>query len=227
MSKVDLKIDWATHKAAKYAVEHWHYSKVLPAPPLIKIGVWENEKFIGVVLFSRGASNNLLKPFGLTQYEGCELTRIALREHENPVSKIVPICIKILKNNNPGLRLVVSFADPSQNHIGLIYQAMNWIYTGQSSGCNFYKAPDGKIWHPRMIKKKGWTKVYGEKRGVWRPDQCDPVYHLGKYRYLMPLDKKMRKQILPLSKPYPKRMPSEGQQIPSVDGGSTPTHPLQ
>lgn len=28
----------------------------------------------------------------------------------------------------------------------------------------------------------------------------------GKYRYLMPLDAEMRKQIAPLAKPYPKRV---------------------
>ena len=26
-SKPTLKLDWCSHEAAKYAVEHWHYSK--------------------------------------------------------------------------------------------------------------------------------------------------------------------------------------------------------
>jgi hypothetical protein len=29
--KPELKIDWASHEAAKYACENWHYSKCLPA----------------------------------------------------------------------------------------------------------------------------------------------------------------------------------------------------
>ena len=33
MSKAILKLDWCDYKAAKYAVEHWHYSKSLPTPP--------------------------------------------------------------------------------------------------------------------------------------------------------------------------------------------------
>jgi hypothetical protein len=40
--KVDLKLDWATHAAAKYACENWHYSKCSPSPLTkpVKIGVW-------------------------------------------------------------------------------------------------------------------------------------------------------------------------------------------
>ena len=33
---------------------------------------------------------------------------------------------------------------------------------------------------------------------------AEEFFTQGKRKYLMPLDKKMRKQILPLSKPYPK-----------------------
>ena len=205
MSKVELKVDWATHEAAKYACENWHYSKSVPVPPLVKIGAWEDGVFIGVAIFSRGANNNLLKPFGLLSVEGCELTRVALKNHKSTVTKILSLAIKFLKCNSPGLRLIVSFADPFQDHHGGIYQAGNWIYTGQQPSTIEYLAPDGKLWHGRMVSKDGKIKVQGNYRKCWRTDQCKPVDKPGKYRYLMPLDKKMRKQILPLAQPYPKR----------------------
>jgi hypothetical protein len=91
--KHELKIDWATHEAAKFACEKWHYSKSVPVPPLVKIGAWEDGKFIGVVIFSRGASSNLMSPYGLGQDEGCELTRIALTNHKTEVSRIVKLAI--------------------------------------------------------------------------------------------------------------------------------------
>ena len=56
MSSPRLKLDWATHEAATYAVEHWHYSHTMPKSKLVKIGVWEDGKFIGVVLFGVGAT---------------------------------------------------------------------------------------------------------------------------------------------------------------------------
>ncbi|WP_459208945.1 Mom family adenine methylcarbamoylation protein [Bacillus haynesii] len=56
---IDLKIAWATHKAAKFACENFHYSKCLLAGKLVKIGTWEDGKFIGVVIFSRGANGRI------------------------------------------------------------------------------------------------------------------------------------------------------------------------
>ena len=227
MSKHDLRVDWATHKAAKYAVENWHYSAVLPVPPLIKVGVWEDGKFIGVVIFSRGANNNLLKPFGLNQKEGCELTRIALNSHKSPVSRVVRLALKFLLKNSPSLRLCISFADPSEGHHGGVYQAGNWIYTGKQPATTEYIAPDGKQWHGRMVSKDGWIKVQGKYRQCWRHDQCRPVKKPGKHRYLMPLDKEMRANILPLSKPYPKRAKGLESGYHPDQGGSTPTSTLQ
>jgi hypothetical protein len=230
MSKTDLRIDWATHAAAKYACENWHYSRSVPVPPLVKVGAWEDGRYVGVVMFSRGANNNLLKPFGLTQVQGCELTRIALTSHAAPVSRIARLAIAFLKRNSPSLRLIVSFADPSEGHHGGIYQAGNWTYTGKQPATVEYIAPDGKQWHGRMVSKDGRIKVQGIYRKCWRIDQCTPVEKPGKHRYLMPLDAEMKKQILPLAKPYPKRARSTESSAPGNqpgEGGSIPTRALQ
>ncbi len=202
--KPKLKVNWATHEAAKHACVNWHYSKSVPVPPLVKIGAWENEKFIGVVIFSRGASSNLLKPYGLNSDQGCELTRIALSDHKTPVTRIVRIAIKFLCQHNKGLRLIVSFADPNQGHVGGIYQAGNWIYAGQSAKSKEYWHK-GKKYHGRQVSEKGWNIQQGQKRRCPKPSQCQIVETEGKYRYIMPLDDDMKEQITKLSKPYPKR----------------------
>ena len=227
MAKADLRIDWATHAAAKHACENWHYSKSVPVPPLVKVGAWENGKFIGVVIFSRGANNNLLKPFGITQTQGCELTRIALTSHVSPVSRVARLAIQFLKRNSPELKLIVSFADPSAGHHGGVYQAGNWIYTGRQPPTVEYLAPDGKQWHGRMVSKDGRIKVQGQYRNCWRTDQCTPIDKPGKHRYLMPLDAEMKARILPLAKPYPKRAKDQASESPSDLGGETPTRTLQ
>lgn len=74
----DLVVDWCSYEAAKYAVEHWHYSERMPAGKLVKLGIWENSCFVGVVVFGRGAIYNIGKPFGLGQTECVELVRVAL-----------------------------------------------------------------------------------------------------------------------------------------------------
>ncbi len=192
--KPELKIDWASHDAAKYACENWHYSKCLPVGKLVKVGAWEDGKFIGVVIFGRGANNNMLKPFGLEQDDGCELVRIALTKHETPVSKIMAVVIRFLKKSQPGLQLIVSYADPEQKHHGGIYQACNWIYTGPSDKAIevFYK---GKWSHKKTVDDAGVDQTNLPKKVV-----------SGKHRYLMPLDKDMSAKIAPLAKPYPKRV---------------------
>lgn len=218
-NKPTLKIDWATHEAAKYACETWHYSQCLPAGSLVKIGVWENDKFIGVVIFSRGATPNLCKPYNLTQLECCELTRIAMKQHVTPVSRVLAIAFKFFKQRTPNMRLVVSFADPSQQHHGGIYQATNWIYTGKSADAKFGLLGDKEI-HPRTISTMSPAQR-AKLKWVLKP---------GKHRYLMPLDEDMRKRVAHLSKPYPKRAGSveaNTSGFHSEMGGASPTSALQ
>ena len=197
-----LKVDFCSHDAALYACKHWHYSKVIPASKLVKIGTWEDDRFIGAVIFSRGASPNICKPYGMSNTEVIELTRVALRGHKTPVTQILAKAITLLKQTSPGLKLIVSYADISQGHIGVIYQASNWIYEGKTVPAGYYIVK-GVRKHGRSV-----SAFYKTSSIEWLKTNIDPnahiVYDLGKHKYLMPLDKKTRKQIMLLSKPYPK-----------------------
>jgi len=222
MAKADLKIDWATHEAAKYACENWHYSGCLPVGKLVKVGAWENGKFIGVVLFGRGATPNLGKPYGLGQTECVELVRVALTNHQTPVSRIMRFALKWLKQSNKNIRLVISFADADQNHHGGIYQATNWVYNGRGDKAKFYMI-NGKKTHPRSIGAAGYVQNIDGARKI------DPYAYViecsGKHRYLMPIDKEMAKQIAALAKPYPKREKQAMASSPEAQRqGSTDLH---
>jgi len=213
MAKADLRIDWATHAAAKYACENWHYSRCLPVGKVVKVGAWESGKFIGVVMFGRGANCNMVKGYGLSQDEGCELVRVALTSHIAPVSKIMALAVKFLKRENQGLRLVVSYADPEQGHHGGIYQACGWVYRGLSASA-LKVWFNGKWSHKKTVDDSGRCQKDMKTKKVQ-----------GKHTYLMPLDAAMRAQIQPLSKPYPKRVKqaTTGDQ-PAGRRGSTDLH---
>lgn len=221
MSKADLRLDWCSYQAAKWAVEHWHYSGVMPAGKASIVGAYERGKYIGCVVFSRGANNHIGSPYGLSQMQVCELTRVALTDHESSVSRVVSIAVKMLHRQSPGLRLIVSYADPLQDHHGGIYQAMGWIYTGQSQAQRESLRPDGSILH-----KKSAHSLFGSIVGL--PKSAI----MWKYKYLYPLDDAMRKQIEPLRKPYPKRVPRGSGEIDNAadtnlqTGGARPTDPL-
>jgi hypothetical protein len=215
MGKADLRIDWATHEAAKYACVNWHYSGCLPAGKLVKVGAWENGKFIGVVLFGRGANNNLCKHFQLMPNDVCELVRVALTRHQVSVSRIVAISLRMLSASFPGVRLVVSYADPANGHHGGVYQAGNWIFDGTQSGQTEY------IWRGRQHHGRSVISGRGTIKGL--PKVKVP----GKHRYLMPLDPEIKARILPLAKPYPKRAKQAMTDIQSEQrqGGTDPHAP--
>lgn len=217
MSKVDLKLDWCSHAAAKYAVEHWHYSKTMPKSKLAKIGVWENSEFVGVIIYGVGATSDLVKRYGLLIHEGCELVRVALRDHRTQVSRIIAISLKLLKIEFNGLRLIVSFADPEHHHVGAIYQAGGWIFTGMSTASYEY-IYNGKRWQGRSFRNN--------YKGMENHPDVKKILGSAKYRYLMPLDDEVRKRIEPLRKPYPKRATSSdsaASAFQAEEGGASPT----
>lgn len=201
---VDLKVDWCSYQAAKYAVEHWHYSKRMPKSKLNMFGAWENDNFIGAVIFGVGATRKLVNPYGLKPEEGCELVRVALKQHITPVSKIVVKSIKLLKQRNEGLRIIVSFADPDEGHNGAIYQAMNWVHDGVSIPADEYIV-NGKRWHGRSLRNTKPINMTTYQYAIFLDMNAKKIKGSSKIRYLYPLDKAMRRKILPLAKPYPKK----------------------
>ena len=209
-SRPELKLAWCSHEAAKYACERWHYSQSMPAGKVARLGVWEGGAFIGVVLFARGASDAIGKPYGLPQTEVCELARVALTSHLAPVSRILAVALRQLARTQPGLRLVVSYADPAQDHHGGIYQATNWLFVGDTQPDYAIIDRAGKRWHSRMVSATGYKKAFGERIRTIRPDQGTRVDLPGKHKYLYPLDDEMRARIAPLARPYPKRASEAG-----------------
>ena len=203
-NKVELKLDWCSFEAAKYACQNWHYSECTPAGKLIKIGIWEDSKFIGVVIYSLGANSHIGSPYNLTNVQACELTRVALKNiHITPVSKILSISIKMLKKHCPGLKLIVSYADATQNHHGGIYQATNWIYEGE-----FAKEQGIRIKN-KIIHRRSLNAKYGTSALDWLRKNVDSkaevIVGLPKHKYLYPLDSEVKKEVQKLAKVYPKR----------------------
>jgi len=221
-SKPVLRLDWCTHEAAKYACEKWHYSGKIHSGKMIRVGVWENTVFIGAVVFASGACSSLGMAYDLSQYQCCELIRVALSKHKTPVSRVLSIAIKFVKQRTPNLKLIVSFADQSQGHHGGIYQANGWVFTGETSRSTEYWF-EGKWRHA-----KSFSNEWG---GLSRIDtrSLKSRKALPKYRYLYPLDSAMRAQIEPLRKPYPKRVRSVDSDTSAnhaEEGGANPTRTL-
>ena len=224
-----LELAYCSHDAAKHAVMRWHYSRKMPKCKLVKIGVWEDGRFVGAVIYGVGANRHLASPFGLESTEVCELVRVALAPgRRHPTSQVVAISLKLLRRQSPGLKLVVSFADAGQGHVGTIYQAGGWLYLGTSE--QSYLRIRGRIVHPRTVYDRYGR---GGQSIAWLRRNVDPIAERvemkPKHRYAMPLTKTLRRQLEPQALPYPKRGRSETSDTPGFqpgEGGATPTRPL-
>ena len=187
-SKVDLKLDWCSHKGAKFACENWHYSRCMPSGKTAKIGVWENGKFIGCVIYALGANASISNFQGM---KTAELARVALTKHITPVTRIVAISIKILQKTFPKLELLISYADRDRGHEGGIYKGGNWVYTGLIVA-KWIKL-NGKITHPRSINAKYGSCSLEFLRKIDK--NVKRVETKGKHRFLYPLHASVVEQV--------------------------------
>ena len=225
-----LKLDFCSHEAAKHAIMRWHYSRQLPKSKLVKIGVWEDGRFVGVIVFGLGANRHIARPFGLQNTEVAELVRVALAPgRAHPTSQCVAISLKLLRRQSPALKLVVSYADSGQGHAGTIYQATNWIFLGGSE--QSYIKVLGKVEHPRSLYDR-----YGRNGQSipWLRQNVDPradrVPMPPKWKYIYAFDKTLRRKLEALAQPYPRRGRSDTSDAPGDqpgEDGATPIRPLQ
>lgn len=186
-----------------FACKHWHYSGSFPASRRASIGVWEDGEFIGVVVFAKGLLH-LADPYGLGEHEVCELSRVALKEHRTPVTRIISVALRMLRKHSPGIRLVVSFADPLEGHLGKIYQAGNWIYTGMSATTTVYVVGGRRLHRRAFVNKNFGTKA------MEIPKDAVKMKATGKHRYVMPLDEEIRPVVESMRQPFPQEQPCAG-----------------
>lgn len=199
----DLRLDWCSHDAAKYAVQNWHYSGTMPFGKTAKVGVWENDTFKGVVIYARGASKHIGDPFNMDMTEVCELQRMALDDHATPTSRIISISLKLLQERSPELRLVVSFADPEQGHDGTVYQASNWLYLGTNNTKPKFNI-GGEIRHSRSVGKEYGTMGIENLREMLPDDTTVEFVDVAdKHKYVYPLDDDARELVESMSELYP------------------------
>lgn len=175
-----------------------HYAKRIP-PISYAFGLYEYDRLNGVCTF--GNNGGCTQGNYIGNYQVIELNRLCIDSIEkNITSYFVSKCLKLL----PIEYIIVSYADIDQSHIGYIYQATNWTYTGISKGdVTLYK--NGKSVH-----RKSFYDKYGRcDREYIMSKGYEIINQKGKHRYFyMTGNKKMRKDKLKSIQypilPYPK-----------------------
>lgn len=191
-----MRIAMASTKAIQYACKNFHYSKSVPAVQYGFNVYNAADEWCGVVLYGGGANNNLPSSFGMNAGEILELVRVALNGKQECTSMAVAMTLRELHRINPVLKMVVSYADHRQKHLGTIYQATNWIYLGLTVTNDtqyFYK---GKWTHERSIN--------AQKNRDELKHTLPSRKNSNKFKYVFCFEKKLRKKYLKLALPYPK-----------------------
>ena len=119
-----------------------HYAKRLPSISYA-FGLYKNDQLVGVVTYGIPASNSLCEGVCGKQYKEfvIELNRLCLLNNEkNESSFLVGNSIQLL----PKPKIIVSYADTAQGHIGYVYQATNFLFTGTTKERTDMSAGDGK-----------------------------------------------------------------------------------
>lgn len=109
-----------------------HYAHRIPSISYA-FGLYDGCELIGVVTYGVPPSGNLKSGIAGDKYADIvlELNRLVLSElaPKNSASCLVGRSLKYLPNPS----IVVSYADTEQGHVGYVYQAANFIYTGLSA----------------------------------------------------------------------------------------------
>lgn len=193
-----MRLEIASPKAIRYALMNFHYAKRIPICQCSYSVFNEANEWCGVICYSIGANNGLGNPYGLSGGQCCELVRVALNGKQKNVSMVISKSIALLKKSNPLIELIVSFADSEQGHVGVIYQASNWLFCGESIPANEYLY-NGKRYHGRAFRKIHGSHLNFMNKGL------EIVIGSAKLRYAYPISKRMKLLFNTLSKPYPKK----------------------
>lgn len=108
-----------------------HYAKRIPQI-MFAFGLYEENELVGIVTYGIPASPALCMGICGKEYSDkvLELNRVCLLNNDkNQASFLVANSIKLL----PKPSIVVSYADTGKGHIGYVYQATNFLYTGLSA----------------------------------------------------------------------------------------------
>jgi hypothetical protein len=177
------------------------------APCSFAFGMFDLQgNLVGVVIYGVPASSTLLKGIcGPDDAQNVyELTRLWVADQvpKNAESWLIAQTLKQLDR-----QIIVSYADSSANHVGYVYQAANFIYTGLSA-----KFKDPKVrglegqhhaTYANGLTNKQVKEKYGD-RVYWvdRPRKHRYIYLNAKGRRREELLAKLRYKI----QPYPKQV---------------------
>ena len=164
-----------------------HYARRMPCIQYA-FGAFINGELVGVVTYGQPASPSLTEGVAGKENKGrvLELNRLAIQPETtepNVASRLVGRSLRML----PKGMIIVSYADAEGwGHVGYVYQATNWMYTGMTKSRTDKYSESG---HSRHYKG-------GETKRQYRTAKHRYIYITGKGKERESLRKQIRYPIL-------------------------------
>jgi len=193
----DIVLKVIPSNIANTFIKKHHYSgKVVPNSQL-HFGAFLNNTLHGVMSFgpsiNKKGSINLVKNTKCNEF--LELNRLAFDEYlpKNSESRCISIALKLIKQNAPHIKWIISFADATSCGDGTIYRASGFLLVGIAKNTALrinYKT--GDVMHVIQAYHKKISKEFNS----WKPLDG---YQL-RYIYLLDKSCELTVPILPYSK---------------------------
>lgn len=178
------KVKKINYQDTKPFILKLHYAKRMPSVIQYSFGLFENDILVGVVTYGIPASPPLCKGVAGEKNKNLviELSRLVLKNNKkNEASILVGRSLQLL----PEPKIVVSYADTAHNHVGYVYQATNFYFTGTSKPRTDMAGKNGK--HSRHHLG----------------DKTKRIFRSPKHRYIYILGNKKQKENLLNDLKYP------------------------
>jgi hypothetical protein len=162
-----------------------HYAKRMPSISYA-YGLFLNDQLVGIISYGSPASPHLCKGIAGEKNKKLviELNRLVLKNNKkNEASMLIGASFKLL----PKPKIIVSYADTAQDHLGVVYQATNFLFTGTSKPRTDMAGKDGK--HSRHHLGDRTKRVYRSAKHRY-------VYLLGNKRQKRQLKQELRYGIM-------------------------------
>ena len=181
---------------------------------------------VGVVCFGRTAGTSAASAVfgesaGINVMTLCRGACVHYAPEHSASFLISSACKQLAQEGTNGF---ISYADPQAGEIGTVYQACGWIYTGVTSPTEKFITPDGEVKDARLVSaytrdRRNGTLTYKRTRKEQKELMLESGHEFftghAKHRYVgvygtsASHTRKLRKQVLYSSLPYPKRVKSQ------------------
>jgi len=188
------KIITPTHEQIKEWCLKIHYAKRIPQV-LYKYGLLHNKELIAIITYGYPASNFVREAVCGKKYSHLVIELNRLITKNKLITNLTSWFVAQTINLFPKPTIILSYADANQNHIGTIYQATNFYFTGMG-GSETELLVNGKA----HVKRHAY---------LYKNQDVIKIHKKLKYRYLYILgDKRQKKELLKALRweilPYPK-----------------------